>query len=385
MRVHVAERVQPDQEPVLDVREQLAGHERPEHEQQEPDDQPGRALGGDVHHHHEQAEEQRGGADVALEDQDHQADAPGDQHRAQVAGPGQVDAEHPPPGQRQHVPLGHQVAREEHGQAQLGEFLGLHGEAAQGYLDLGEGAGHLADAVRQHRGQGQQHQADGAQRVGVPLQRARLPDEGEHGHEGHDAHRAVEDLESGGLRAHRGDREAGVAAAAGLLQPVDHHDAEPVQQRGQRQQQRVGPRGQPAHRHVRRADQHGEGQAVHEHAGRHLAVQPQPHVGVGEHHHADHEGQHEQLGPAPALRHGHAGRLAILRGGVPAAAQRLVGRAGDRAHDYPPVPAAVLAGGGGQSAGMVGFGGLTFSVTVFFPTLSFTVLAGVACHVRSAA
>ena len=53
-----------------------------------------------------------------------QADAPGDEHRAQVAGPGQVDAEEPAAGQRQHVPLGDQVTGEEHGQRELGELSG---------------------------------------------------------------------------------------------------------------------------------------------------------------------------------------------------------------------------------------------------------------------
>ena len=331
-----------------DVREQLAGHDRAEDEQQEPDDQPGRPLGGDVHHHHEQAEEQGRGADVTLEDQHHQADAPGDQHRAQVAGPGQVDAQEPPPGQGEHVALGHQVAGEEHGQAQLGELLRLHGEPAQRDLDLGEGARHLADAVRQHRGQGQQHHADGTQRVGVPLQGAGLPDEGQHGHEGGDPGRAVEHLEGRGLGAHGGDDEAAVASPAGLLQPVDHHDPEAVQQRGQRQQERVGVGRQPPHRDVGRPDQHGEGDAVLEHPGRHLAVQAQPHVGVGEHDHAHHEDQHEQFGPPAAPGHRPRFRLAALPGpGV--RAERLTWR-GDRAQEVPPVPLAVLPGAG-QSAG----------------------------------
>ena len=54
------------------------------------DEQPAGPLGGDVEHHHEEAEEQQRGAEVALEDQDAEADQPGDEDRAEVAAAGQV-------------------------------------------------------------------------------------------------------------------------------------------------------------------------------------------------------------------------------------------------------------------------------------------------------
>ncbi len=318
-----------------------------------------------------------------LEDQDDQADAPGDEHRPEIPGPGQVDAEHPPAGQGEHIPLGHQVAGEEHGQRQLGELLGLDApDPGNRDLDLGGGTGDLADAGREDRGQRDQHQADGAERIGVALQRAWLPDEGEHGHEGRHPDRGVEHLQRGGGRVHGGDHEARVAAPPGLLQAVDHHDAEAVEQRGQRQQQRIGIRRQPAHRDVGRGDQDGERQAVLEHPRRDLAVQAEPDVRVGEHDHADHEDQHEQFGPAPAPRRGSGIRLAALPGaGV--GAKRMPSGGGDRAQEVPPVPVAVLPGAG-QSAGMVGFGGLTCFLTVLPLTLVVTVVGLVFSHFRSA-
>ena len=79
--------------------------------------------------------------------------------------------------------------------------------------------------------------------------------------------------------------------------------------------------------------------------------------------------QHEQFGPAPALGQRLASGRAVLAGRQ-AAAQRLVGRAGDGTHEDPPFPVAALAGAG-QSAGMAGLGGLT-SLVVSFP-LTFTL------------
>ena len=176
----------------------------------------------------------------------------------------------------------------------------------------------------------------------------------------------------------RADHDAGIAAPPGLLQAVDHHDAQAVEQRGQREQQRVGVRRQPAHRHVGGTDQDRERQAVLEHPRRDLAVQPEPDVRVREQDHAHHEDQHEQLGPAPSPRRGSGLRLAALPGpGV--GTQRMLSGCGDRAQEVPPVPVAVLPGTG-QSAGKAGFGGLTCVVMVLFLTFFLTVLAGVASH-----
>jgi hypothetical protein len=348
-----------------DVAEELARHERTESEQDEADEQPGRALGGNVEHGHEQAEEQGGGAHVGLEDQDDEAGPPRDEHRAEVAGPGQVDAQHPPPGQGQHVPLADQVAGEEHGQAQLGE-------AAQDDPVLGPV--HLADRRGQQGRDDQQHQADGTKGVGVALQGPGLADQGEHGHEGRDADGAPDHLEGRGRRAHRADDVARVPGPPGLLQPVDHHDAEAVQQGGQRQHQRVRPRRQPADGQVGDAHDDRERQAVGEHPGRDLAVQPEADRGVREHDHGHREDEHAELGAAPPARHGHHARDS--RGcGDRAEGCRLARRGGHRTHEDPPLAGV---GAGGQSGGMVGMAGLGMTLPLLF------FLTGRFCQVRRA-
>src|ERR1019366_9731807 len=89
-------------------------------------------------------------------------------------------------------------------------------------------------------------------------------------------------------------------------------------------------------------------------------------AGVGEHDHGYREDEHGELGPAPAARHGHRARQGHGGGGG-ASAQRLARRSRDGAHEDP--PPSTLAGGAGQSGGMVGMGG-------FGTTLPFTVLTG---------
>ena len=329
-------------EPLTHVPEQLCRGQRAAHEQGDADEQPGRALGGDVEHDHEQAEEQRRGTDVGLEDQDEQARPPRDEHGPEVPRPGQVDAQDPAPGQRQHVPLGDQVAGEENSESELGELARLDREPADADPHLG--AVDLAHRVGQDRGDGEQHQADRAEGVGVALQRPRLLDHGEHDDERGHANCAPHDLERRGRRGHRGDRVARVPVTAGLLQPVDHHDAQAVEQRGKRQQQRIRPRRQPPDGEVRDADDDRERQAVGDYPAGQLAVQPEAHAGVGEQHHGDGEDKHDQLGSAPAARQRHH----AAQGRAVRHPPRLSGIA-DRAHGEPPE----LVAGAGQLVGML--------------------------------
>ena len=58
-------------------------------------------------------------------------------------------------------------------------------------------------------------------------------------------------------RARHGCAAAG-PVGVGEVEPVDHHQADPVEQPDERQQQRVGVRREPAHRQVRGAVQDGE-------------------------------------------------------------------------------------------------------------------------------
>ena len=260
----------------------VPARQRAGHEQQDPDHQPRLALGRDVEHGDEQAEEQGRRADVGLEDQDQQADRPERQDRAEVAGPRQVDPDEPPAGQGQHVPLGDQVAGEEDGERDPGEFTGLDREAAQDDPDLGPVDG--AEAGRQQRGDGQQDQADRAQGVGIPLQDSRLADHDQDGDERGDADRRPHQLVQGGVAGQRGDRQARVAAAAGFLQPVDHHDADAVEHRRERQQERVGPRREFADGQVGDGHQHREPDHVGHEPGRNVPVQAKAGRDVRERH-----------------------------------------------------------------------------------------------------
>ena len=274
-------------------------------------------------------------------------------------------------GQREHVPLGHQVAGEEHGQRQLGELLRLDAEPAEGNLDLRPGTGHLADAAGQQRWQGEQHQPDGAERVGVPLQHARLADHHEHGNERDHPDRAPDELERGGRGAHGGDRVAWVAVTARLLEPVDHHQAEAVEQRRERQQQRVRPWGELADGQVRTQHQHTEKYSVGGQPGRHAPVQAQPDVRVGEQHDADGEREHDQFGPAPSARQRQSPGQARLGGHRPRVTGPVAGRP-HSAHEPLPAPVPLVAGGPGQPSGVVGWVSLNcgaWTVPLFFGSL----------------
>ncbi len=308
-------------------------------EQADADQQPGGPLRGDVEHRHEKPEEERGRADVRLEDQDKQAGRPGDQHRPKVTGPRQVDAEHPAAGQREHVPLGDQVAGEEYRKRQLGEFARLDLEAADDDPHLR--AVDLAQAGRQQCRDGEQQQPERAEGVRVPLQHPRLPDHRKHRDEGGQANSAPHHLVGGRGRAHGADLEARIPAATRLLQPVDHHDAEAVQQRREWQHQRVGPWSKPPDGEVGGEHKHGERYAVLDHPGRQLAVQAEADAGIGGKHHAHREEQHQQLRAAPAA--GHRGRR-VGHGLCPGA-----GMCCDSGHPAPPCC-------GGQKPGTGGFG-----------------------------
>ena len=261
--------------------------------------QPGGPGGRDVQHRDEQAHEYRAGADVALEDEQQQAGRPGQQDRAEVAGPGQVDAEHPAAGQRQHVPLGHQVAGERGGQRQLGELLGLDGgERAEPDLDLG--AVYLADRRREQRGQRHQQDPDGTERVGVALQHARLADQDEHRDKAPDADGREGNLQVGLRGADRGMPGGRVHLGR---QPEHHHDGQAVQQGREREQQRIRPRGEPPHGQVRQDDDgHVDGH-VDGHPRGQLAVQREADVGEGEQDQGEGEHEHDQLGAPPAAGH----------------------------------------------------------------------------------
>src|SRR5437763_1372358 len=86
-------------------------------------------------------------------------------------------------------------------------------------------------------------------------------------------------------------------------QAVHHHDAEAVEQRREREQQRVRPGGELPHGQVRPQDNDQVGGQVLRHPRGQLAVEAEAHVGHGEHDQGEGEGEHDQLGAPPAAGH----------------------------------------------------------------------------------
>lgn len=247
--VVVGERVQPGVHAGLHVAEGLVGDGGAAGEQHQADDQPAGALGGHVEHHDEDAEQQQRAAQVALEDQHEDRHDPHDDDRAEVAAARQLQAHHLAAGQGQHVALVHQVGGEEDDQADLGELTGLDGEA--GHPDPQLGAVDLGDRRRQHGGDGQEHQAQQHEDVGVAGQQPRVADAEQHADEQQHPDRGPQQLH-GGVRA---------GVGVGDVQPVDHHQAEPGEDGDAGQQQRVGVGREPADDEVRGGPQRGEPEA----------------------------------------------------------------------------------------------------------------------------
>ena len=244
-------------------REELVGHRGAAEEQHAADDQPAGPLGGDVEHHQEQAEEQQAGAEVALEDQDAEADQPHHQDRAEVAAPRQVDAGHPPAGERQRVTVQHEVAGERDHQQHLGDLAGLEAERPDADPDLG-----AVDGVADAGDEGQQEQHDRGQPAGVgeagqhPVvaQQHQRGDEEDHA-ERHPGQLLVR-------QAVRLERVVGVDQ----VEAVDDREAQAVERGHDRQQHRVGVRRHDPDHDVRGDRERGQAGAVADDVGRHLAL-----------------------------------------------------------------------------------------------------------------
>ena len=171
------ERVEPQLHAGLDVPEEPPRDVGAEPEQRQADGDPRRALGGDVEHGDEQPEEQQRRAEVLLEDEDEEAEDPGDEDRPEVATAREGEAEHLATGEREGVAGLHEVAGEEDGQDDLGDLTGLEGERPQADPDARAVDG-AADA-RQQR-QDQQAEADDRRGEGVAPQHAVVAQEEQH-------------------------------------------------------------------------------------------------------------------------------------------------------------------------------------------------------------
>ena len=135
-----------------------------------------------------------------------------------------------------------EVRREEDGEHDLGELARLEVDRADVRPDAST-VDLAADDRRERRHQ--QQQAEQEERVAVALQIARPADDDQRGDE----------------RADADDRPAGLGGgqslrvAARLVETGDHHVADAVQERGDRQQQAVRARGQLARGDVRGDEQ----------------------------------------------------------------------------------------------------------------------------------
>ena len=141
---------------------------------------------------------------------------------------------------------------------------------------------------RQH----QQAQADQRERVAVALEDAGPAHEQQDGHEGGDADRGPQRLESGQLRV-----------AVRLGQAGHHHVAEPVEEGGHRQQDRIGVGGQPAHDEVgeEHEAQHDQQERPDVEGDLLLGAEAGQRVGGADDDHHHH--QESQFGVAPAGPH----------------------------------------------------------------------------------
>jgi hypothetical protein len=218
---------------------------------------------------------------------------------------GELHAEEPPARRGEQLALLHEERGEEHDQEDLGELAGLDGEDAQPQPDLRPVD--LGDRRRQQAGQREQHQPGEARRVAVAGQRAVVAHEEQHGDEQRQPDRRPRDLppdqDGGGIAAERRG-----ALGVGEVQPVDHDEAQPVEQRHAGQDQRVGVRREPAHGHVREREE-GEVREPHpqQRLGERLLL-----VGLDEHERDrdEHrrERQQHQLDAPPRRRGGRVGR-----------------------------------------------------------------------------
>ena len=88
----------------------------------------------------------------------------------------------------------------------------------------------------------------------------------------------------------------------GQIEAVDHHQPEPVEQRCDRKQQRVGIRGPPPKHQVETDGESQQAGAVLHQVGWELAVDRQTHVEVGHEHDGDSQQQQQQLDVASGAR-----------------------------------------------------------------------------------
>ena len=206
------------------------------HEERETDDQPRHAVRRHVQHRDEQAEEEQRGTQVALQDEDRDADQPHDHDRAEVAGARQAHAQELAAADRQVVAVRHEVSGEEDRQRDLHELTGLDGDGTQ--VDPDSRAEGLLAQAGNHR-QEQEEQRQRAEGVGVAAQHAVVAQHDQDDGRDNDRDAHEERL----AEAHRGL----VPACVRQVEAVDHRQPQARQRDGDRQDHRVRVGGQEVH------------------------------------------------------------------------------------------------------------------------------------------
>jgi hypothetical protein len=144
-------------------------------------------------------------------------------------------------GQRQHVAFGHQVGRREYDQGDLAEFARLDRETGQ--PDPDSRPVHLRDGRGQDRRQRQKDQPGQAEGVRVAGELAVIADDDQERDEQGQSDRRPGHLSGRGIaQVPVGPALLGALLQSGV-QPMDHHQSEPVEQHDTGHQDRVGEAG----------------------------------------------------------------------------------------------------------------------------------------------
>ena len=274
------EGVAPDGHAVAHVPDRPGEERRAAHEHERPDDHEGEPRRGHVEEREEAAEEHERRAQVADEDEHEHRRAPDHEQRPDV-----LERELPAQAARHELPRVVEVAREEDDDGELGELRGLEGDRPDAHGEVG--AVHRLAEHRQprHEQQGDAGRGDG---VAVALEHAQVAQE---------QHGRAEQAEADGEPLRLLAREVGVDA-------VDHHEPHGPQERGQREQVRVGV-GQPrAYEEVREQAPGEEEGAVDDRHVAHLLLPREQHGGEPRRHEERDGDESEELAQAQRARHG---------------------------------------------------------------------------------
>lgn len=240
------ERIQPVVHAAVHVRFERPDGVRAHGREQQPDGDPADPAGGREQHDHEEAEEEQRGSQVPLQDEHADGEQPDGEDRAEhPAGQQPQLPEEGAAGEGQGGAVRREVGGEEDGEQDLGELPRLEGEPGEPDPDV--------RAVDGREEDGHQHQRErhGDGEVRVLLQHPVVAQQRHHEHEEHHPERGPAQLLAGG----------GVRGGGGV-EALDEDEAEAVEQDGDREQQRIGVRGEQADGQVGDERCHGEAGGV---------------------------------------------------------------------------------------------------------------------------